>query len=134
VRKILACRTPVLGCHVYQCKDCVAKAHFGNFPKIHFLQGALSKGLPSDVTELKSFEIYFASKGTFFPFSQRPYRKNHRRYLQPRNGKDTPGRGLAGGVFSFWGLGLSGFRLKIYHNLCYTGSSYRICRIYTLVE
>jgi len=22
VRKILACRTPVLGCHVYQCKDC----------------------------------------------------------------------------------------------------------------
>lgn len=22
VRKVLACRTPVLGCHVYQCKDC----------------------------------------------------------------------------------------------------------------
>ena len=22
VRKVLACRTPVLGCHVYQCKGC----------------------------------------------------------------------------------------------------------------
>ena len=22
VRKVLACRTPVLGCHIYQCKDC----------------------------------------------------------------------------------------------------------------
>ena len=22
VRKVLACRTPVFGCHIYQCKDC----------------------------------------------------------------------------------------------------------------
>ncbi len=22
VRKVLACRTPVLGCHIYQCKGC----------------------------------------------------------------------------------------------------------------
>ena len=36
VRKVLACRSPVLGCHIYQCKDCGHVELVPHFQDKHF--------------------------------------------------------------------------------------------------
>ena len=47
--------------------DQAADNYAGN-PKVRFIQGDMSKGLPKEITELEPFDIYFTSFGTLLTF------------------------------------------------------------------
>jgi len=42
-----------------------AEEYYGHLPKIRFVQGDLSDGLPSSITDQEPFDIYFTSYGTY---------------------------------------------------------------------
>lgn len=45
-----------------------AETYYGHLPKVRFIQGDLSDGLPLNVKEAEPFDIYFTSYGTFSHF------------------------------------------------------------------
>ena len=47
VRKVLACRTPVLGCHIYQCKGCGHLELIAHCCKSRFVSSELVEGCPT---------------------------------------------------------------------------------------
>jgi SAM-dependent methyltransferase len=46
-----------------------AEAHYGQHPKVQFIQGDMSDGLPEALKEREPFDIYFTSYGTYSHFN-----------------------------------------------------------------
>ena len=47
-----------------------AQDYYGHLPKVRFIQGDLSNGLPSSVTDDEPFDVYFTSYGTYSHFNE----------------------------------------------------------------